>query len=285
MPKLRFPQLNVMKLPSKIHIKDKSQAGQLIVVAPFRKDVRKTEPHKHNNYFEILYLSKGNGTHTIDHNSYAIQPPVIFFVRKEQVHHWELLTEPEGYVVIVKRSFVDKSLDNELKTLLTKISSLSSLQVKDNATIDSLFQLLTKEHNVSSENSFAVMEGLLKALLAKVLEVAQPLLIKTKRTVDLFQSFRELLAQSADIQNNVAYYAGKLNTTPQNLNAICRKMVNKPAATVLAEYLIGEAKRLLVYTDNTVAEISIILRFNDPSHFVKYFKRFTGCTPRIFRNS
>ena len=100
----------------------------------------------------------------------------------------------------------------------------------------------------------------------------------------LFHSFRELLSQSAEIKNNVAYYAGRLNTTPQNLNTACRKAVNQSAAEVLAEHIINEAKRLLIYTDNTVSEISFNLDFNDPSHFVKYFKRHTMQTPKAFRS-
>ncbi|MBI1342425.1 MAG: helix-turn-helix domain-containing protein [Terrimonas sp.] len=271
-------------MTSKLQIKDKSETDKLIKIASFRKDIRKTEPHKHNNYFEIIYLSKGSGTHTIDYISYKVQPPVIFFVRKEQVHHWELLTAPKGFVLILRKVFIDKSLDNELKSLLTKVSSLSSLQVKDSDTIDTIFQLLTKEGNTVSESNFHVVEGLLKALLAKMLEVATPHLAKTKNNSDLFLGFRELLSQSAALQNNVAHYAVLLNTSPQNLNSACRKSANQSASDILAEHIIGEAKRQLIYTDNTVAEISFSLSFNDPSHFVKYFKRYTSFTPHAFRS-
>jgi len=270
-----------LQLTAKVEIKDKSEAVKIIKVAPFRKEIRKTNPHKHNNYFEIIYLSKGSGTHTIDYNKYTVKPPIIFFVRKEQVHHWELLTKPEGYVVILKKAFIDKSLDNELKALLTKVSGLSSLHVKDKGTVDQLFQLLAKDN--ANENSFPVVEGLLKALLAKILGGARPAVGKAKASVNLFQSFCELLSQADELKNNVAHYAGILNTTPQNLNAACRKSVNQSAAEVLAEHIISEAKRLLFYTDKSVSEISFSLSFNDPSHFVKYFKRFTGYTPQVFR--
>lgn len=271
-------------MSSKLQIKDKSESGNFIKIALFKKDIRKTEPHKHNNYFEIIYLSKGSGIHSIDHNKYTVQPPVIFFVRKEQVHHWDLLTVPKGYVLILKKGFINKILDGELKALLTKVSSLSSLNVKDTDTINQLFRLLTKENDTTNENKFPIVEGLLKALLAKILEVAKPLISKVKLKPDLFQSFGELLTQSTEIKNNVAHYAALLNTTPQNLNTACRKAANQSATEVLAEHIISEAKRLLIYTDNTVSEISFALDFNDPSHFVKYFKRYTMQTPKAFRS-
>jgi AraC-like DNA-binding protein len=232
-----------------------------------------------------LFISQKVRAHTIDHKEYPVHPPVIFFVRKEQVHHWNLHTVPDGFVMILKKPFIDESLDDELKTLLTKIGSLSSVRIKDKKTIDELFRLLILEYNTASEYHFALTEGLLKALLAKVMEVAVPVLHTSKNGNNLFQSYRELLRNNKDICNNVSYYAKKLNTTPQNLNAICRKAVNQSAADVLGESLIGEAKRLLFYTDNTISEISFLLNFNDPSHFVKYFRRFTGSTPKVFRNS
>ncbi len=35
-----------------------------------------------------------------------------------------------------------------------------------------------------------------------------------------------------------------------------------------------EAKRLLLYTNNTVSEIAFAIEFTDPSHFVKYLKKY-----------
>lgn len=270
-----------MLLMSNIEIKDKSETDKLVKVAPFRKYIRKTEPHKHNSYFEIIYLSKGSGTHSIDYNTFTVQPPTIFFVRKEQVHHWDLLTEPDGYVIILKKAFVEKSLDKELRLLLTKVSSFSCLQLNDIELIERLFELLTKESNSVKASNILIFEGLLKALLAKIVEVSKLPIGKSK--VDLFHSFRELLSQTAEIRNNVANYAELLNTTPQNLNAACRKAANQSATEVLAEHIISEAKRLLIYTNTTVSEISFTLHFTDSSHFVKYFKRYTGHTPQAFR--
>ena len=265
-------------MTSKINIKDKSETGKLIKVAPFRQEIRKTEPHKHNNYFEIIYLSKGKGTHSIDYNTFQIQTPILFFVRKEQVHHWDITNIPKGFVIIIKKEFVEKSFDNELKILLSKLSGLITLQPKEHETIELILDLLNKEDNL------IVIEGLLKALFAKIFENAKTQTGKTKITSNIFQSFKDLLSKTDALQNNVSYYAKQLNTTPQNLNTICRKNANQSASNILAEYIISEAKRLLHYTDNTVSEIAFLLGFTDSSHFVKYFKRHTTKTPQSFRN-
>lgn len=266
-----------------IQIKTKIEKTELIKVSSFRKGIRKTEPHKHSSYFEIIYLSQGSGSHTIDYAQFPIKPPTVFFVRKEQVHHWDITSVPEGYVLLLKKAFIDKSFDSELKVLLSKISGLSYLHIQDKASIEVLFELLTKESETISENNFSIIEGLLKALLGKILDQVFSRINEVKIKADLFQSFRDLLSQSTQIKNNVAYYAALLNSTPQNLNIACRKAVSQSASEIVAEHIISEAKRLLIYTNSTISDISYSLEFRDPSHFVKYFKRYTGHTPLMFR--
>ncbi|MGN6491893.1 MAG: helix-turn-helix domain-containing protein [Agriterribacter sp.] len=272
-------------MAKKLQVKNKIEVNKTIKIAPFKKDIRKTSPHIHDNYFEIIYLSAGSGYHFIDSYRHEVNPPVIYFVRKDQVHYWELNTEPEGFVVIIKKHFIAKSLDDQLKALLTKISHFSSLSVKDNATIHSLFEILVKENNEENENSFHIIEGLLKALLEKVIAVAKPVINKKELKADLYQNLIGMLNSGEAVKHSVQFYAEKLNTSPQNLNAVCRKAVNQSATEVLSGFIISEAKRLLLYTNKTISEIAFALEFIDASHFVKYFKRATGQTPQAFRLS
>jgi AraC-like DNA-binding protein len=271
----------MLNMRTQLQIKNKIEAGKLIQISPFRKEVRKTTPHKHHNYFEIIFLTKGMGSHYIDMRNYPIEPPIMYFIRKEQVHYWEITREPEGFVLILKKAFLEASLDKELRFLLTEISSQSGLKIEDYETISMILKLMVDEGR--NANSFHVLEGLLKALLSKVLEVAKPVINKTIARTDIYQSYLELLGREGTGKNNVAHYARLLNTSPQNLNAICRRTTNQSAAEVLAEFIISESKRLLLYTDKTVSGIAYELDFKDPSHFVKYFKRFTHLTPQAFR--
>jgi len=269
-------------MSSTLEIKDKIHQKS-IKIAPFKKDIRKTTPHKHNSYFEIIYLSKGSGFHAIDSIKYPLTAPIVYTVRKEQVHHWELESEPEGYVLILKKEFVDNSLDKQLKDLLATISAFPSIHLSEPNSIGQLFQMLTDEYEPEQNNNTPVMEGLLKVLLAKILQTAKPLSSAKGKKDNLFQEFQQLLTQDKLLKNSVAFYASHLNTSPQNLNAVCRKSSGQSAAEVLAEFIVNEAKRLLLYTDMTVSEIASLLDFKDDSHFIKYFKRHSGQTPNGFR--
>jgi AraC family transcriptional regulator, transcriptional activator of pobA len=265
-----------------LRIKNKIESQQYIKVAEFRKDIRTTIPHKHNSYFEFVLLNRGGGWHTIDGKRYSVIPPILFVIRKEQVHHWELTGEPEGFVLIIKKQYVDNSLDKSLSELLSKVSSLTSLAVSTPESLTSLFVLLLSEWNLSLPHRDNVVEGLLKALLAKILQQSREE-YRRAAPADVFHRFEMLLGHTETLCNSVAHYASLLNTTPQNLNAVCRKAVGQSAASFLAMHLIGEAKRLLLYTDMTIGQIATRFEFTDSSHFIKYFKRLTGNTPHAFR--
>lgn len=272
-----------MKNSLQLKVKDKIEAGKNIKVARFKKEIRKTNPHKHNSYFEIIYLSKGTGLHAIDTHEYPVIPPVIFNVRKEQVHHWDLAEEPEGYVLILKKDFLENSVDKELKKLLSDVSAFPCISLEDCKAVEVLFELLLEEYKPEQDNNTPAIEGLLKALLAKVLQLAKPLGVLQSTKTNLCEQFKDILNQEKISFNTVAYYAEKLNTTPQNLNSVCRKSADQSASDVIAEYIINESKRLLIYSELNVSEISVALGFKDNSHFVKYFKRYTGHTPNSFR--
>lgn len=269
-----------------IKIKDKTEFKRSIKVATFKKDVRKTRPHKHNNYFEIIYLSNATGTHTIDLETHSIKPPMVFLIRKDQMHCWDMQSEPSGYVVIIKKSFVDDSLDLEMKHLFSEISKSTCIYPEDTVVIEQILELMTNEYNSAKqiENNM-VLEGMLKALLAKLIHVPKSQREQHQQQSNLFEAFKVHLNQSNKLVNSVGHYANLLNTTPQNLNAICRKENNMSATEFLSEHIVIEAKRLLIYTDLTVIEVAYSLGFSDNSHFTKYFKRFTGKTPSAFRNN
>lgn len=44
-----------------------------------------------------------------------------------------------------------------------------------------------------------------------------------------------------------------------------------------------EAKRLLAHTQDTIKEIGYTLGYDEPTNFIKYFKKHNGQTPVEFR--
>lgn len=249
-----------------------------IKIEEFDVNKRYTKPHKHNKYLEIVYFIKGSGFHHLDLKSYKIKPATAFIVKKDEVHHWEITTKPKGYVIIIKEAFLAKTLDKFLNNQLLKLQHKSFIKIgKDDISLKALFKALAWEKKQEIINKEAV-EGGLKALLSKLVNYAE--LEKVQHT-DLLILFTDFLER--DLKNDVHFYAEKLNTTPQNLNAICRKEFNKTASEIISEHIIKEVKRSLLYTNKTISEIAFSLGFKDSSHFTKYFKRHTNTTPKQYK--
>ncbi|WP_143307128.1 helix-turn-helix domain-containing protein [Chitinophaga vietnamensis] len=268
-----------------IPVNDKISADQHIKAAEFRKDIRVTRPHRHKQYFEIVYLSQGRGHHWIDGVCYEVKPPVLFFINREQVHYWELDHEPEGYVVILKNSFLQQSRDESLKQLLHQLWHANCLYLKKDTVPEVLFPLLCAQAGERHAYQPYAMDGLLKALVAHLLQAGRGHFKHSGLQTQLYARYIDLLLAHPAAQNPVNHFAAQLNTSSQNLNAACRKAVNKSASDILDDFIINEAKRLLLYTDEHVGEIAYRLNFKDPSYFTKYFKKHLFTTPEEYRKA
>ncbi|SIQ98783.1 hypothetical protein SAMN05421797_10533 [Maribacter ulvicola] len=71
-------------MKAELTIKDKVKQSKGLKISRFKQHIKKTSPHKHNGYFEIIFLTKGTGSHTIDTIEYKIQTPteVILALKK-----------------------------------------------------------------------------------------------------------------------------------------------------------------------------------------------------------
>jgi AraC-like DNA-binding protein len=54
---------------------------------------------------------------------------------------------------------------------------------------------------------------------------------------------------------------------------------------IIAGKIIEESKKKLIDTDLSIKEIAFLSGFSDPYYFSKFFKKYTGVSPRLFRKS
>ena len=71
--------------------------------------------------------------------------------------------------------------------------------------------------------------------------------------------------------------------TEGRLNRLCRTMAGSPAAELILERLMLEARRRLVYVAAPVSRIAYDLGYQDPAYFSRIFRRRVGMTPKAFR--
>ena len=79
--------------------------------------------------------------------------------------------------------------------------------------------------------------------------------------------------------------ADLVQLNPVYLSQLFKKETNKPLGKYIQEEKLKEAQKLLTQTDNSIADICMLLHFNNQSHFTSLFKKFTGVTPKQYRKN
>jgi len=271
-----------MNLPETIEIKNKLEEKSNFKISRFKEVIKRTKPHKHENYYELIYLSEGAGFHWIDEQKFQINPPEVYIVKGGQLHYWEMTEIPKGYVILFKECFFNYVNETEVYTLIRRLESKNYLKLNYNRSFNFIFTELEKEYLSADNNSIYTIHGYMQALLGKIMQNEKPN-NQTMQHQEKYLSFLQLLQTSNLPIKRVKEYANKLCTTSQNLNAVCKKAIGKNAHEIINEQLLLEAKRLLLHTDKTVNEIAYELNFTDDSNFVKFFKSSCNVTPHQFK--
>lgn len=100
----------------------------------------------------------------------------------------------------------------------------------------------------------------------------------------IINEFLGLLNRYYAHHHNVAFYASRLNITPNYLNIIAKKNLGVTAKEQINIQLGLVVKMLLDTTDLTVKEIAVKLHYDDPSYLCRIFKKQTGLSPIQYRN-
>ncbi|NII84280.1 MULTISPECIES: helix-turn-helix domain-containing protein [unclassified Pedobacter] len=99
----------------------------------------------------------------------------------------------------------------------------------------------------------------------------------------LTNRFKKLVGLHYLTKRQVADYAEMCGVSPNHLNRTVKENLGITASEAIKEMLLQEAKLLLRYTDNSVAEIAYKLNFTEPASFNRFFKSISGETPLVFR--
>jgi len=250
-----------------------------------------TTPHSHNFHLCVLF-TKGTGTHEIDFNSYTISPGKVFFLKPGQTHSWRFDTNPEGYIFFHTQDFYDL---NFLSHGLDSFPFYYSYQNPPILQLDHnhIVNIKTKFDNLFKEYS---SNNLLKEL--KIVTIISSIYIDLTRVYTahvkpenlITSSYSKILEQLEILINQYFYteklpsfYAEKLNITTKHLNRVVKQTLNKTTSQLISDRILLEAKRLIVHSNNNLAQVANTLEFSDYAYFSKFFKSKTGITPLGFK--
>ena len=101
--------------------------------------------------------------------------------------------------------------------------------------------------------------------------------------ISIYERFMKSVEEHYRKEHSVQFYADILCLTPKYLSSVIYEISGKHASDWIHEHIILEAKALLKSTDMNLKNIIEQLYFCTPSHFGRFFKRYTGYTPSKYK--
>lgn len=242
--------------------------------------------HRHD-YFFLLVIQKGKGTHEIDFQPLDVQSPCVFLMRPGQVHQLHLHAGCQGYVLEFKPGFYkhgDKLTSAQWRSLQT--TPVYRFTPKTFNLIWQTVSTVFDEHKARKEGYMEMVKSYLDILFLLLYRYhAQSLQSPDVKghTQDQTNSLLELIETHVATHKQVAQYAEWMNLSPFQLNALTRKSMGKTTSELIDEHILLEARRYLMATTNQVSQIAYQLGYEDVSYFIRFFKKHTGYTPESYR--
>lgn len=260
-----------------------------------RNDLDHSPFHLHLvEFYMIILIENGTGTHTIDFTEYSFRPGSLLTVRKDQIHKFSRTNEAVGKLLLFTDEFLLSYLEKleALKSihLFNNLLGVPKIQLNEAEMLEVTagIERINKEYfQTNDEYSFGVIRSELHILITKLFRIKSRsnLMISTRKYLREFILFQELVEKHVTNLKRVEDYAALLGLSTKTLNTTTRNIINKTAKEFIDDICTIQIKRLLINTELSVKEVAYATGFEETTNFYKYFKRQTGLTPLEFKSA
>lgn len=280
----------IKKYPFKDGLNLEFEILDLQQVLSSKKDMM-TVPHR-AQFYHILWIEKGKGTHLVDFNPIKIEDNTILFVPQNSVNMYDKDCIYQGKAILFTNNFFSKN--NQDVHFLNSSMLFSDLydiaKIKLNPHISDLqifLNAMETEYQRSPDNAqYHILHNMLHVfLLHAQREMKRQGFeeLKPSQNLDYLLQFKELLEKTFRKDKSVSKYASELYISEKKLHKATTTLLDKTPKQIIDERILLETKRLLVHSNQSIKEIAYDLGYGEPTNFVKYFKKHTNSTPSEFR--
>lgn len=262
-----------------------------IIENPKLESQSKDFPIKDNTLMSVIVLA-GAMECNVDMTVHRINTQGMLLILPSQiVENFSFSDDFKGYCILLSSSFLANMPISHTGTLITEVKRTGFYQM-DRQFFDPLENYVKMMQSVlrTTENNYkyeiithltiAYYYGL-GTYLHKVGNTGDSL----TRYEQISDSFIELVRKNCHIHRDMDFYSDSLCLSSKHINLAVKKVTGDNAMKWIERYTVLKAKSLLKTTSQSISEVAYNLNFPTPSDFGKYFKKFTGYSPKAFRNS
>ncbi len=246
-------------------------------------------------FYVLFVVTDGEGYHTIDFTDYKYQKGTVLLVRKDQIHKFFRSTNVKGYLLVFTEEFILGHLNNleasKSLQLFNELLSFPKIELgvenEEFADFITLVRHIGFEYKIKDEYSVGITRSALHIMITKLFRIKSKKVqfSGNKKYLGEFLSFQEMVEKNCFESKKVIDYAREMGFSTKTLNNIVQTVVHKSAKTFIDEIAIMQIKRLLISTNQPIKEIAYTAGFDDTANFFRYFKKYVGSSPEVFRQA
>jgi len=243
-------------------------------------------PHRHEQFFQVIHVTAGTVEATIDGEVFSLGADTAICIPALTVHGYEFSPDIVGVVLTF--------FERDVRAILQQSPEIAEafrgprIVRGGREVVVAVEQLIAeagrREHGRATAMS-ARIGLLLVAIHRAEVASAHSMQADANRSVHHVQAFQALVDAEFARARPMGFYAGTLGITPSHLNRVCKQVLGTSALSVIERRIALEAKRYLKFSSRSVKEIALLLGYQDPSYFNRFFARQVGMAPGLFRKA
>ena len=243
-------------------------------------------------FYEIAVVTRGTGVFSLDAQRHVVSSGSVFFTTPGQVRRWDTVGL-DGFCLFFESSFIKEFLQDD--AFLDRLPYFqatperASLHLSKTTLRGMRTRLTTMRAELAQHRRDSV--DLLRAQLHETLIFLARAYANAHDTASqrpvhpVVTRFLALIERDSGRMRGVNEYADALAVAPGHLSVLCQRYLGQRAKRILDEATATRARRMLLYTDESIERVASTLGFDDPSYFSRFFRRETRQTPSAFRQA
>ncbi len=248
------------------------------------------QPHFHHQLFQFFLIVGGGGQTRIDGRDHPLAPGSALLLPPATIHEFHFIVGTEGFVASVAETSLKRLFDAEpeARSLLGVPALLEARpEEAQMQALATLMRLAMSEFGANRANREFALAAYADLIASWFSRAARGLRAGGEPAKDgragLVRRFIERVETRFQSHEQLTEHARALGVSVPHLSRSCRQVLGHSAARVLQDRLMIEARRDLVYTSLTIAQISFRLGFSDPAYFSRFFAKRAGLSPSDYR--
>ncbi|SFB70400.1 AraC-type DNA-binding protein [Flexibacter flexilis DSM 6793] len=265
-------------------------------IEDFIQNPSKPIPYRRKDYYKIS-LNLGNCQYHYADKSIEIKNAGIVFANPMIPYKIERIGQHHaGYFCVFTEAFMSQ-IPNIKEYPVFKLGAFPIYELTETQVAD--FKAIFEQMTLQIGSEYAYKYDLLRTLVLQMIHktmMLNPNNALPQANHSANQRITSLFAELLERQFPIEYaqqrmrlripadFAAHLSVHINHLNRALKTVTGKTTSMLIAERILQEACSLLRHTDWNISEIGYCLGFEEPSHFIAFFKRSMDVTPKVYRH-